>query len=73
MAILSILVFGAAFAASVWTLWATIAPQADRIIDLLAHGPVATPLLPAPVPARSSLRNVTVREVGRAAPQRAAA
>ncbi len=63
MAILSYAVFGATFAASVWAIWATIAPQFSRIVDLLVNGPVATPTVAAPVPARSSLRNVRVRGV----------
>ncbi|WP_294336659.1 hypothetical protein [uncultured Sphingomonas sp.] len=75
MAILSYAMFGAAFVASVWTIWATIAPQFSPIVDLLTNGPVATPTLPAPVPARSNLRNVRVQGVAASprSPQRAVA
>lgn len=73
MAILSILVFGGAFAVSLWAIHATIAPAADRIVDLLANGPVASRILPVPVPARSSLRDVRVRGVTARPPLRAAA
>ena len=75
MAILSYAVFGAAFAGAVWTIWATIAPQFARIVDLLTNGPVAAPRLPAPVPARSTLRNVRVQGVAASprSPRRAAA
>ena len=73
--ILSYAMFGAAFVASVWTIWATIAPQYARIVDLLVNGPIATPTLAAPVPARSNLRNVRVQGVAASSrsPQRAAA
>ncbi len=75
MAILSILVFGAGLAAAVYALVATVRPELARIIDLLANGPIATTTQPAPVPARSTLRNVTVRGVSPTprATQRAAA
>ena len=75
MAILSILVFGTALAASVYAIWATVRPEVARIADLLANGPVATPVMAVPVPARSSLRNVTVRALPPTArfPRRAAA
>ena len=74
MTILSILIFGATLAASVYAIWATVKPELARIVDLLVNGPVAMPVMAAPVPARSSLRNVTVRSLPTArAPQRAAA
>lgn len=75
MAILSYAVFGATFVAAVWAIWATISPQYARIVDLLVNGPVVTPLLPAPVPARSNLRNVRVQGLAASprSPQRAAA
>ena len=75
MTILSYSMFGATFVVSGWTIWATIAPQYARIKDLLVNGPVAAPMLPAPVPARSNLRNVRVLGVAASprSPQRAAA
>ncbi len=75
MAVLSILVFGATLLVSIYAIWATVRPQFHRIVDLLANGPVITPLLPVPVPARSNLRNVRVRAVTATprAPLRAAA
>lgn len=75
MAVLSILVFGATFLASIYAIWATVRPQFHRIVDLLANGPVTTPMLPVPVPARSTLRNVRVRGMAATprAPLRAAA
>ncbi len=72
MAVMAFLVFGVALAASLWSIYATVAPRFGRIVDLLTYGPVAMPMLPAPVPARSSLRNVRVRQVG-SSPRRAAA
>jgi len=74
MAILSYAIFGAAFAAAVWTIWATIAPQFSRIVDLLTNGPAPTSTLPTLAPTRASLRTVRVQST--AAPrssQRAAA
>ncbi|KQN26217.1 hypothetical protein ASE86_08715 [Sphingomonas sp. Leaf33] len=67
--------FGVALAASVWTIWATIAPNYARIVDLLVNGPVAMPTRLAAVPARSNLRNVRVLAVAASprSPQRAAA
>ena len=75
MAILSILVFGVALVAALCTIWATVRPELARIVDLLANGPVTTPLVMAPVPARSNLRNVRVRGLVSAprSPLRAAA
>ncbi|URW76589.1 hypothetical protein M9980_05085 [Sphingomonas donggukensis] len=73
MAVISFLVFGAAFAASAWTLWATVAPQAPRIRDLLGNGPVALPSQAAYAPARSVMRDVRVRRSSAPSPQRAAA
>lgn len=64
MAIVSILVFGGAFVASVYAIFATLRPELARIGDLLANGPVMIPTLVTPVPARSSLRNVRVRSLG---------
>ena len=63
MSILPTLVLGATLTGSVWAIWSTVRPQARRIVDLLVHGPVVTPTLPAPVPARSNLRNVSVRRM----------
>ena len=75
MAILSVLVFGGALTASSYAIWATVRPELARIVDLLANGPVATPLVSAPVPARNSLRSVRVREAAMSprSPQRAVA
>lgn len=66
------LLFATAFGAACWTIWATVAPQARRIVELLAHGPVEA--LPAPVTSRSGARGpLRRREVPRPAPLRAAA
>jgi len=74
MAIVSFFVFGTALAVSAWVLWSTIAPQVERIVDLLVNGPVAAPAVPAPVAARSSIRDVRVRVVSSSrSPKRAAA
>ena len=75
MTILSILVFGAALSAAAYSMWATVRPEFARIVDLLTNGPVPSPMLAAPVPARSSLRNVTVRSLPTPSrsPRRAAA
>ncbi len=75
MAILSILVFGAALAASTYAIFATLRPELARIADLLANGPVASATVANPVQARSNLRHVRVRGVVpvTAMPQRAAA
>ncbi len=75
MAILSVMVFGGALTASTYAIWATVRPELARIGDLLANGPVATPLVATPVPARTSLRSVRVREVAMSprSPQRAVA
>ena len=74
MAILSILVFGAALAVSAYVIYTTIRPELARIVDLLANGPVAMPTLVSPVPARSTIRNVRVRALPAARqPLRAAA
>jgi hypothetical protein len=75
MTILSFLVFGATLSASVYAIWATVQPEFARIVDLLRNGPVATPLIAAPVPARASMRNVSSRSLPSTSrsPQRAAA
>ncbi|SOB87833.1 hypothetical protein SAMN06297144_2970 [Sphingomonas guangdongensis] len=73
MSVISFIVFGAAFAAAVWTLVATAWPEAHRIADLLLNGPVVTPLAPALVPGRSRVRNVTPRAAYSPAARRAAA
>jgi hypothetical protein len=73
MAIVSFLVFGAALAASVWAMVATVRPQVARIVDLLVNGPVMTPLAPALVPGRSRVRNVTPRQLYSSVARRAAA
>jgi hypothetical protein len=73
MAIVSLLVFGAALATSVWTLVATVRPQGARIVDLLVNGPVVTSLAPALVPGRARVRNVTPRLVYSPVARRAAA
>lgn len=68
MAVTAFLVFAAALAAACWTIWATIAPERARILDLLRDGPVAAERALLHVPARSNLRNVRVRSVRQAAP-----
>lgn len=73
MAIVAGLVFGVTFALSAWAIWSTVRPNFARIVDLLANGPVPSLSLPAPVPARSSLRNVRMRSVSGRLPLRAAA
>jgi hypothetical protein len=73
MAILSIFVFGATLATSVYAIWATVRPELARIIDLLSNGPVATQMIAAPAPARSSLRNVRVQAMTLRSTRRAAA
>jgi hypothetical protein len=70
---MAVLVFGSALGASVWAIVATVRPEFDRIVDLLKHGPVATPQLAPAAAGRSTLRNVRVRAIRRAAPLRAAA
>jgi hypothetical protein len=70
---MAVLVFGGALSASVWAMIATVRPQMDRILDLLKHGAVARSALPAPAPARSTIRNVTVRSVRSHSSLRAAA
>ena len=71
--ILAVVVFGGALVATVWAMIATVRPRLDQIVDLLKHGPVATPTLTPAVAARSSLRDVKVRSIRRVAPLRAAA
>ena len=71
--IVEVVVFGGALAATVWAMFATIRPRLDQIVDLLKHGPVATPALIPAVAARSSVRDVKVRSIRRVAPLRAAA
>lgn len=75
MAIIAILTFGATFGLCAYALWSTLGAYRHRIVDLLINGPVAMPTLPAPVPARSALRNVTVRRLAptAATPRRAVA
>ena len=63
MAILSIAVFGTALVASVWTIWATIAPRSARIIDLLVNGPEYAPRAITVVATRSAPRDVSVRRI----------
>lgn len=63
MAVISYLVIGAIFALALWTLWTTLRPEMARIVGLLVDGPVLTPFLPVPVPARSTLRDARVRAV----------
>jgi hypothetical protein len=70
---MAVLVFGGALSASVWAIAATVRPELDRIVDLLKHGPVATPSLPTLAPARSSMRDVRVRSVRQVSRMRAAA
>jgi hypothetical protein len=63
MAVLSIFVFGATLAVSIYAIWATVRPELARIADLLANGPVAQPTSAGPVPARGNPRSVSVRAV----------
>ncbi|UIJ43886.1 hypothetical protein LZK98_12375 [Sphingomonas cannabina] len=74
MAVIAFLVFAAAFVAACWTIWATVAPEAGRIVDLLVHGPALSAPVLAPVPPRGGLRPaVRVRTAMRPALLRAAA
>ncbi|MGK6319915.1 hypothetical protein [Sphingomonas sp. DT-204] len=74
MAVIAFLVFAAAFVAACWTIWATVAPEAGRIVDLLVHGPALPPPVLAPVPPRGGLRPaVRAQAAVRPAPLRAAA
>ncbi|MES2442453.1 MAG: hypothetical protein V4574_06450 [Pseudomonadota bacterium] len=61
MVFFSILLFGAAFAASIWAMIATIRPRFGRILFLLQYGPLTASALP-PAP------RVTLR--GRPVPMR---
>lgn len=63
MAILSVLIFGAALASSAWVVWATVRPETHRIWDLLIHGPVVTLATPAPSFSRVALRPIRVRSM----------
>lgn len=73
MAMVSVLVFGGALSAASWSMWTTVRPEMARIVDLLVHGPVVTPMLPVPVAARSMARAIRMRPVLSPAPRRAAA
>lgn len=61
MWILSLLLFGTALTAAVWSIVATVRPQLGRILFLLQYGPLTAPALP-PAP------RVTLR--GRPVPMR---
>jgi hypothetical protein len=62
MAVTAFLIFATALVASCWTIWATIAPQARRIVDLLTVGPErSATAAQAVMPTRASLRVVSGR------------
>ena len=74
MAVTAFLIFATALVASCWTIWATIAPQARRIVDLLTFGPERpAAAAPAMIPARASLRVVSGRPAMAPVRMRAAA